>query len=60
MKLYKYLNLHIYTHTCTKPAWLYLWAAPVQSPLRVEVCDGSTRNVNADQGPVDLQVDWDQ
>ena len=38
----------------------YLRAASVESPLRVKVCDGSTRNVNTDQGPVDLQVDGDQ
>ena len=40
--------------------WSYLWAASVESPLRVKVSDGSARNVHTDQRPVDLQVDGDQ
>lgn len=38
----------------------YLRAAPVQGPLRVEVGDGPTGDVDADQRPVDLQVDGNE
>lgn len=37
-----------------------LGAASVERPLGVEVGDGSARDVDADQRPVDLQVDRDQ